>query len=99
MNPTDHQIELLYNAFQHKVYYRAPAPDIATLHQRMRSAWDEVFGKQPEGELLKALELARLFIRREQIEHAVVDVNNPNVGLGAYLDGVIARHVPQRAEP
>jgi hypothetical protein len=51
---------------------------------------------QPEGELLKALELARLFIRREQIEHAVVDVNNPNVGLGAYLDGVIARHGPQK---
>jgi hypothetical protein len=40
-------------------------------------------------ELYAALQTARAIIRGEQLEHAVVDLERPEVGLGAYLDSVL----------
>lgn len=51
-------------------------PERAAMHQRL-------------SDVLDALVLARKFIAHEQIEHAVVDVARPNVGLGQHLDAVI----------
>lgn len=55
----------------------------------------DALAPQPEAALLTALQIARSFIRREQIEHAVVDMERPDFTLGQYLDRIIERHTPQ----
>lgn len=40
--------------------------------------------------LTDALRTAREMIRGQQIEHALVDLGQPDLGLGAYLDWVLA---------
>lgn len=47
----------------------------------------------PEGRAIAALKVVRAMIRREQIEHAIVDMQRPDVGLGAWLD----EHLPQHS--
>lgn len=40
-------------------------------------------------ELLDGLRTARAIIRGQQIEHALFDMERPNLGLGAYLDTLL----------
>lgn len=57
----------------------------------LQAADDLVKAINLHDELVKALKTARRFIQRELIEHAVVHMSKPNVGLGAYLDTVIKK--------
>jgi hypothetical protein len=61
-----------------------------TLGQTMKK---KTLRKLPtKAELVKALKLARGFIRREQIEHAIVDYSAmPQVTLGEHLDAVLRK--------
>ena len=47
-------------------------------------------GLAKAAKLLAAVKLARLFIKDTLIEGAVISLEHPSVGLGGYLDAVIA---------
>lgn len=59
-----------------------------TAHSRRR---DDDPRAQKIAELVFALKLARLHISGTQLEHAVLSFENPSIGLGSYLEAVIAK--------
>lgn len=65
--------------------------EIAEMRRDYKYAWDAALKHaRPEARAIEALQTVREMIRGQQIEHRVVNLDHPDIGLGQWLDSLLA---------